>query len=225
MADPRNKDVAGGGETDADRRKHLRIDAPLKARFLNESGDEQPCLVVNVSAGGAKLKAKIPPQFGTHVVLYIDQMGRFEGRVIRSSGNIFVVNYESRRRKSARTADSLTEIVNNAKRDKDRRGGPRIRQDAPARVFFDDGRVEDCAILDISLTGASIEISPRPPLGARLILGRMNAKVVRRHEKGVGVIFTGAAERMDDAIEETASPVPAVNDGSQIARTFGKKPR
>lgn len=225
MADPRKPKIAGDSESDADRRKYLRVDAPLKARFLNESGDEQPCLVINVSAGGAKLKAKTPPAFGSHVVLYIDRLGRFEGRVIRSSGAIFVVNYEKRRRKSARTADSLTEVVNNTKRAQDRRGGPRIRQDAPAKVYFDDGRVETCAILDISLTGASIEITPRPPLGARLILGRMNAKVVRRHEKGVGVIFTGAAERMDDVIEEATTPVPTVNDGPQVAKTFGKKPR
>ncbi len=225
MADPHNTKNDRYSDDDADRRKYLRVDTPLKARFLNDAGEEQPCLVVNVSAGGALLKAKSPPAFGTHVVLYIDRLGRFEGRVIRSSNNIFAVNYEKRRRKSARTADSLTEVMNNSKRAQDRRTGPRIRHDSPAKIYFDDGRVESCAILDISLTGASIEISPRPHLGARLILGRMNAKVVRRHEKGVGVIFTGAAERMDDVIEEATTPVPTVDHGLQVAKTFGKKPR
>ncbi len=225
MADPRETKGVGDSDADADRRKHLRVDTPLKARFMNDAGEEQPCLVVNVSAGGALLKAKVPPPFGTNVVVYIDRVGRFEGRVIRSSTNIFAVNYERKRRKNARTADSLTEVMNRSKRAHDRRAGPRIRHDAPAKVHFEDGRVENCAILDISLTGASIEISPRPPLGARLILGRMNAKVVRRHEKGVGVVFTGAANRMSDVIEETTTPVPTVDDGLQVAKPFGKKPR
>lgn len=225
MADPRQEQSRRAPESDADRRKHQRIETPLKARFLNDAGVEQPCLVMNASAGGALIKAKVPPPADAHIVIYIDQVGRFEARVIRSSSNIFAVNYEKKRRKNARTADALTEVVNNDRRDKDRRGGPRIRQDAPATVRFEDGREEHCAILDISLTGASIEISPRPPLGARLILGRMHAKVVRRHEKGVGVVFTGAAEKMTDVIEETAAPIPTVDDGLQVAKPFGKKTR
>lgn len=211
----------------SDRRKHRRVDTPLKARFLDQYGDEHPCLVTNISAGGALMKAKSPPEFGAHVVLYIDKLGRFEGRVIRSGEKIFAINYEQRRSRNAKTADGLTEIVNRGSRSHDRRTNPRIRHDAPARVFFEDGRTEDCAILDISLTGASLQISPRPPLGTRLILGRMNAKVVRRHEKGVGIVFTGSAERMADVIQETTSapetpPVPT-NDGVGVARTFGKK--
>ncbi len=225
MADPRKTKGLRASAADIDRRKHLRVDAPLKARFMTDAGEERPCLVVNASAGGALMKAKTPPPFGASVVVYIDGVGRFEGRVIRSSGNVFAVNYEKKRRKNARTADALTEVVNRDKRGPDRRAGPRIRHDSPAKVYFDDGRVEDCAILDISLTGASIEISPRPPLGARLILGRMSAKVVRRHEKGVGVVFTGSAERMSDVIDETTGPVPTVDDGLQVAKPFGRKPR
>lgn len=225
MAVPEKNSKPSEPASHDDRRKHLRVETPLKARFLNDAGEEQPCLVINVSAGGALMKAKTPPPFGTHVVLYIDQVGRFEGRVIRSTGNIFAVNYEKKRRKNARTADSLTEVMNTTKRGADRRGGPRIRQDAPARVIFEDGRNQDCAILDISLTGASIEISPRPPLGARLILGRMNAKVVRRHDNGVGVVFIGAAEKMTEVIEEATTPVPTVDNGLHVAKPFGKKAR
>lgn len=207
-----------------DRRKHLRVDAPLKGRYLDEEGVEHNCLVTNISAGGALLKAKNPPPFASSVVLYIDQVGRFDGRVIRSGPRSFAVNYEKRRRKNARTADALTQALNQGRRATDRRQSPRIMHDAPAQIFFEDGRAEECAILDISLTGASIEITPRPPLGTRLILGRMNAKVVRRHEKGVGVVFTGAAKRMSDVIEETTAPVSEAPSGAPVARPFGKKP-
>lgn len=210
-----------------DRRKHRRVDTPLKARFLNTSGDEQPCLVVNVSAGGALIKAKHPPRQNEKVVLYIDRLGRFEGSVIRSGATSFAVNYEKRRRKNAKTADALTQVVNQGKRSHDRRNNPRMLHDAPAQVVFEDGRTEECAILDISLTGASIQIAPRPPLGARLTLGRMNAKVVRRHEKGVGVVFTGQSSRMEEVIEQAAPESAMASDhgdaGAQVAVTFGKK--
>lgn len=207
-----------------DRRKHLRVEAPLKARCLDDAGDEFPCLVVNISAGGALLRAKKTPNFGSSVVVYVDRLGRFEGRVIRTGPKSFVVNYEKRRARNAKTADGLTEVLHHGKRTHDRRTSPRIKQDAPAQVFFEDGRVAECSILDISLTGASIGISPRPPLGTRLILGRMTAKVVRRHENGVGVVFTGEASKMAEVIEDATTPAPAPETGAPVAKPFGKRP-
>jgi PilZ domain len=207
----------------SDRRKYVRVDLPLKARFLDDKGEERPCIVLNVSAGGALLRAKNPPAFGKAVVLYIDKLGRFEGRVIRSGGNSFAINYEKKREKSARIADDITEVMHKGRRSLDRRNTPRIRQDAPALVHFENGRTEKCAILDISLTGASIEVDPRPPLGMRLILGRMMAKVVRRHDTGVGIVFTGSADRMDDVISEAATTEPPSDPGAPFAPTFGKK--
>lgn len=209
-----------------DRRKHHRVSLPLSARFLTEGGEERAALVVNISASGALLRTKEPPNFGETVVLYVDNLGRFPGRVIRTGARSFAVSYGRKRQKLAKTADNLTELVNTGRRASDRRQAPRIRSDAPAQVFFEDGRVEDCAILDISLTGASIEIAPRPTLGTNLILGQMKAKVVRRHEKGVGVVFTGTAKKMEDVIAETTAPSLNETDenGPELAPVFGKKP-
>lgn len=213
-------------ETHDDRRLHQRVKLPLKARFLTDSGTEWSGVVTNISAGGALIKAKFPPAFGQSVVLYIDQIGRVEGKVVRSEKDSFAVTYSKRKAKHVKLADQLTTAIEHRRRGGgDRRGGPRIKHDAPATVFLEDGRVIQCSILDISLTGASIEINPRPPLGMRLILGRMTAKVVRRHDKGVGVVFTGAADRMEKVIEETAeAQAPDPNPpGADLAPSFGKK--
>ena len=224
MVKPAGQKTATSADLHDDRRRHRRVDAPLKGRFLDAAGEEHPCLIANISAGGALIKAHETPAFGEKIVVYIDRVGRFEARVIRSGARAFAVSYERRRAKNAKTADQLTKVVNQGKRSNERRASPRITHDAPAHVIFEDGRTVECAILDISLTGASIQISPRPPLGTRLILGRMNAKVVRRHEKGVGVVFTGAAERMTDVMENAAPPpTPSVDDGAGVAKTFGRK--
>lgn len=210
-------------ENDEDRRKYRRVAMPLKARFLTESGAERSCLVVNISAGGALLRAKKVPEEDDNVVLYIDQIGRFEARVIRSGYMSFAVSYERKRKKNAKTADNLTKALNVGQRETNRRKTPRIEQNKPAIIEFEDGRTQDCAILDISLTGASIEISPRPPLGTHIALGRMTAKVVRRHEKGIGVVFTGANEKMEEVLESTVVAEPEPNTGAQVAPSFGKK--
>lgn len=198
--------------------------APLKARYLDARGREKPCIIVNISAGGALLKAKSPPQANEKIILYIDQVGRFEATVIRAKGQEFAVSYEAKRAKNARTADNLTKIINkNKKHRTDRRKTPRIEQNESAVLYMEDGSARPCAIMDISLTGASIEIAPRPPLGSHVILGRMTAKVVRRHDKGVSVIFVGTAERMEDVIAETAAQEPQPVLGAPFASKFGKK--
>ena len=205
-----------------DRRRHFRAEIPLKARFLTEPGEEFPCLVSNISAGGALLRAKTPPEAGQKIILYVDDVGRFEGKVVRAGKHTFAVDYRSRRSKSKRTADSLMNAMNSAGRRFDRRAAPRIKSNSDATVVMENGETIVCSIRDISLTGASIEIDPRPPLGTPLQLGRMMAKVVRRHEKGVGVVFTGPAKHMEDVIEQTAA-APAPSDGPALAKSFGRK--
>ncbi len=220
-AAPSSKDAAA--DAGDDRRKHRRVDLPVKARFLTEKGEECAAEVLNISAAGAMLRAKFPPAFGQTIVLYIDQIGRVEAKVVRSSNSSFAVTYPKRRAKQAKIADNLTSALNNKRRGGDRRNNPRIPQGAPATVRLEDGREAKCSIMDISLTGASLDISPRPPLGTHLILGRMTAKVVRRHDKGVGVVFTGSAERMDEIVEETTAIEPFDTTGAGFAQSFGKK--
>lgn len=210
-------------ENFSDRRRHFRADIPQKGRFLTDPGEDFPCVVVNLSAGGALLRAKNPPEVGQSVVIYIDDVGRFEGKVIRSGNHSFAVDYRSRRAKSKRTADALIQVMNKTDDNKDRRKAPRIKTDSDATVIFEDGETVPCAIRDISLTGASIELDPAPQLGAQLQLGKMMAKVVRRFDGGVGVVFTGSASHLEEVFEGTIEQENATDAGTGLAKTFGKK--
>ncbi|MFZ5615927.1 MAG: PilZ domain-containing protein [Pseudomonadota bacterium] len=220
---PQKPAAAAAGEDSDERRRHRRVDLALKARVLKADGEEEPCLVVNVSAGGALLKAVNPPQAGEKVVVYIDNMGRYEGHVIRSAKHHFAVDYRSRRAKTKRAADNLTYALNTPHMRLDRRQNPRIRSDEPTVLTLDTGEKIACEILDISLTGASIAVDPKPALGALVLVGRVAAKVVRRHEKGVGVVFTGPAAKMEEVIESTKSPIETQPGGAGLAPQFGKK--
>lgn len=206
-----------------ERRRYRRVDLTIKARVLKESGEEEPCLVVNISAGGALLKAVNPPAAGEHVVLYIDEVGRHEGQVIRSAKHFFAVDYRGRRAKVKRTADNLTETLNNRQMKLDRRSTPRIKTDQQTVLTLENGESITCEILDISLTGASVRIDPRPDLGVKVTVGRMVGKVVRRHEKGVGIVFTGPAGKMEEVLENTRPIDDPPTFGPAFAQPFGKK--
>lgn len=206
-----------------ERRRHRRVGLTLKARVLKQDGDEEPCLVINISAGGVLLKAVNPPQAGEKVVVYIDTVGRYEGLVIRSAKHHFAVDYRARKAKTRRAADNLTHALNTPHMRLDRRANPRIQQDQPTVLTLASGESIACEILDISLTGASLAIDPKPELGAVVTVGRTPAKVVRRHEKGVGVVFTGAAAKMEEVIEATKSQFDTKDVGAGLAPQFGKK--
>ncbi len=206
-----------------ERRRFRRVDLTIKARVLKESGEEEPCIVVNISAGGALLKAVNPPAAGEHVVLYIDEVGRHEGQVIRSAKHFFAVDYRGRRAKTKRTADNLTHSLNNRQMKLDRRATPRIKTDQETVLTLETGETIACEILDISLTGASIAVNPKPELGVKVTVGRMNGKVVRRHEKGVGIVFIGPSGKMEEIIENTKAPDEVPTFGPPFAAPFGKK--
>ena len=163
------------------------------------------------------------PEAGQSIVVYIDDIGRFEATVIRSGKHTFAVDYRGRRKKTKRTADSLFEALNTPRNRFDRRSTPRIKSDSEATVILEGGESIACSIRDISLTGASVDVSPQPPLGTQLTLGKMMAKVVRRHETGVGVVFTGSASNIEQVIEETSASEDTPETGSRLASTFGKK--
>lgn len=212
------------GDDPDERRRHRRVDLALKARVLKQDGEEEPCLVVNISAGGVLLKAVNPPQAGEKVVVYIDEVGRHEGYVIRSAKHHFAVDYRARPKKAKRAADTLTYALNNKHMHLERRANPRIKADAPTVLTLANGDTLACEILDVSLTGASVAVDPRPPLGAELTVGRMAAKVVRVHEKGVAVVFTGGgATKMEEVITNTTSPIETKGAGAGLAPQFGKK--
>lgn len=63
-------------------------------------------------------------------------------------------------------------------------------------IVLDDGRRYDCKIIDISLSGAAIEIAVRPAMGTPVTLGRMRARVIRHFENGIGVEFTSVQEML-----------------------------
>ena len=52
-----------------------------------------------------------------------------------------------------------------------------------------DGRQYPCRIIDLSLSGAAVEIEVKPAIGIQVTLGTMRGQVVRHFEDGLAIEF------------------------------------
>jgi CheY-like chemotaxis protein len=59
-------------------------------------------------------------------------------------------------------------------------------------VLLGSGEEFDCRVLDLSLSGAALEIDARPPIGERVRVGRTEGTVVRHTNEGIAVEFARA---------------------------------
>ncbi|MCB1469241.1 MAG: PilZ domain-containing protein, partial [Rhizobiaceae bacterium] len=128
---------------------------------------------------------------GEKVIAYLDHIGRVEGVLTRRLPDGFAMTVIASERKKDKLAAQLTWLANKHELDlpEDRRH-ERVAPRNPMSVLqLMDGRQYQCRIIDLSLSGAAIEIDAKPALGVQVILGTMRGQVVRHFEEGVAIEF------------------------------------
>jgi len=93
--------------------------------------------------------------------------------------------------KKDKLAAQLTWLANKHELDlpEDRRH-ERVAPRNPTSVLqLTDGRQYQCRIIDLSLSGAAIEIDVKPAIGVQVMLGTMRGQIVRHFEDGVAIEF------------------------------------
>ncbi|MEQ8745494.1 PilZ domain-containing protein [Pyruvatibacter sp.] len=185
-------------QTGEDRRAFPRIMLSNDARCLMPDGGEYPARLRDVSAAGCFLAMDAfatRPAPHDRVVVYIDRLGRFEGLVSRSTEEGFALAMEMTGAKRERLAVTLERIAkgDEAALDEIRRH-PRVdAADKPTTLRLANGSTGSCRIIDMSLSGASVETNLRPTIGVFVDVGRMHGRVVRHHENGFAVEFAEVA--------------------------------
>lgn len=176
-----------------ERRKYLRVRVDLKGRLFVPGEDrEAPCVVTDMSPGGAQVTCEILPQPQADVVLYIDGFGRFEGAVARGPKGEggFGVRFNCTALKRERIAEQLNHYLKNGAVDEtllrrhDRKSSRGI-----ARFTRASGEVVNCEVLDLSLGGVSLATEVRPQIGEIVLIGQMAGRVARIHENGIAIEF------------------------------------
>lgn len=177
---------------DSERRRFQRVKISLLGRFMLPNREEYPCQTRDMSPGDVAIVTPVVAKVDERIVCYLDHIGRVEGKVTRTFADGFALRLKATVRKRERLAAQLTWFAN---RDKlglpeDRRHdrvdtGPRVSQ-----ITLSDGRRYDCRVIDVSLSGAAVDLTVRPAVGSPVTLGRMRGRVVRHLEDGIAVEFS-----------------------------------
>lgn len=174
-----------------DRRRYQRVNLPLLGRFMRENKQEFPCQIVNMSPGGIAVRAPIIGELGERVVIYLDTMGRIEGKLVRAYEDGFALHLNASSYKREKIANQLTWLVNKNHLNlmEDRQHSRIVPKKTGAKISMIDGSTLDCQIQDVSLGGGAVAVEPKPDVGQLVTLGLTRGRVVRHTEQGISIKF------------------------------------
>jgi len=186
------------GRRQGDMPRFQRVKISVLGRYMLADRREFPCQVLEMSPGDAVVIAPVSGGLGEKVIAYIDYIGRIEGSIIDPVDGGFAMDVVASDRKRDKMAAQLTWLANKdvLNLPEDRRNERVVPDNRHSTVVLDDGRRYNCKIIDISLSGAAIELAVRPAMGTPVTLGRMRARVVRHFQNGVAVEFASAQEML-----------------------------
>lgn len=179
------------------RRQHERSAVSLDGQlFIPAEESEQPCQIVDLSAGGARVICEDVPPCATYVILYVNGFGRFPAVTTRFCDGAIGMRFDMTEHKRQKLTVQIKAFlqtgivgVTNLRRCK--------RVPAPAEGSFvrESGQEVACAIRDFSLQGVFLETNSRPPLGEVVSIGHSQGRVVRHEENGIAIQFVAGRGR------------------------------
>lgn len=167
------------------------VPVTLFGRFMRHDKMEYPCQVQTISAGTATLITPHIGETGERIIAYVDHVGRLEGKVLRSFSGGFAMSVNATPHKRDKLAAKITWIANRHELSlpEDRRHERIVPNRNITEIKMEDGRSYEVRILDLSLSGAAIEMDVRPAMGTLMWLGNMRGRVVRHFDEGIAIEF------------------------------------
>jgi hypothetical protein len=178
-------------------RAFQRVSVSLEGRLMVPSQDEYVCLTVDMSPGDVRFICAARPVPGDRIIAYIDNIGRIEGSVVKTTDDGFVISIVATDRKREKLAAQLTWIANKHELGlpEDRRHDRLTPRKARSELTLEDGQKFSCRIIDLSLSGAAVEMEYRPTMGTVVRLGNTRGRVVRHFLEGIAIEFTTLQSR------------------------------
>ena len=174
-----------------DRRRHPRFSMSLLGRFMRANKQEYPGKLHDISIGGAAIMSPIEPEIDERIVASFDQIGVIEGTVARLFPGGFAIRLTATQHKREKLAAQITWMINRHELTsaEDRRHERIAGAHKLTTLKLAEGIAVEARLLDVSLSGASVGTSARPPIGSEVLVGRLTARVMRYHDQGIGVQF------------------------------------
>lgn len=180
-----------------DNRAFQRVVVNLQGRLMLADLSEFECKAIDMSPGDIHFQCTAFPQVGERIIAYVDHIGRLEGTVIKLVDHGFIVSLQATERKREKLAAQLTWLANKQELGlpEDRRHERIAPRSARSELGLDDGRTYPCRIIDLSMSGAAVEIEVRPAMGTSVRLGNMRGRIVRHFQEGVAIEFLSQLTR------------------------------
>jgi hypothetical protein len=112
-------------------------------------------------------------------------------------GRGFSMSINATDRKREKLAAQLTWLANKHELGlpEDRRHDRLMPQTIDTELTLEDGSSHPCRLLDLSYSGAAVDLDMRPPLGQAVHLGSIRGRIVRHFVEGVAVEFISIQSR------------------------------
>ncbi|MBM7047860.1 PilZ domain-containing protein [Rhizobium lusitanum] len=180
-----------------DQRTFQRVPINMQGRLMLANYEEYECLVTEMSPGDMYVTCLGRPRATERVIAYIDHLGRVEGNVVAIDGRGFSMSINATERKREKLAAQLTWLANKHELGlpEDRRHDRLMPRNTTSELTLDDGTVHICRIMDLSLSGAAVDLEIRPTIGMPVRLGNMRGRVIRHFMEGVAIEFLSLQSR------------------------------
>ena len=178
--------------TPAERRQNQRLEVRLLGRFHGSDRKEFDCKSIDASPDGVAFSSDAGVQLGERIVAYLDQIRTKSRDGSRGSSPAeFAIQMNAPPAKRDKLATQLAWL---AKRQalglpEDRRHERIAPRDRYAILKLPNGREYTATLIDLSMSGAALNVDCEPPIGARVVVGETPAEVVRHVNCGIAVEF------------------------------------
>lgn len=181
----------------SERRGFQRVAISIFGRYMLQDRSEYSCRVVDMSPGNVALQAEMVGRPGERVIAYIDHIGRIEGIITRRLDDGFAMTIVASERKRDKLAAQLTWLANRHELDlpEDRRHERITPRNPFTHIRLADGQDHPCRIVDLSQSGAAVEMEYKPAIGTQAFLGAIRGQIVRHFDDGVAIEFAVVQEQ------------------------------
>ncbi len=188
-----------------DRRLNQRAKISLLGRYMLPNRQEFPCQTIDMSPGGLALAAPAKGNIGDRVIVYLDTLGRVEGKIVRHLEDGFAMALNASLAKRDKLGDQLTWVLNRQALGlpEDRRHERIAPRSTSSTMKLKDGREYKVKIIDISLSGVAVITDFQPALFEIVTIGDTAGRVVRHFNGGIAIEFSRllAAEMFNKEIK------------------------
>jgi len=176
-------------------------------RFMLPDLTEHPCQVIDIDLEGANFTSVMVPPEGQAIVAYLEEVGRIEAISGPARPGGFTIYFSLKGARLERLHQRILWLQQRGAQTKESRRHARFEPEEKAsQISLLDGRVYECEVLDISVSGAAVRTEVMPSVGTSLMLGKMRGRVVRYIEQGIAIEFVKQLDRTQ--LPTIAAPSP-----------------